>query len=376
VAIAAEVEAGAAKTRLTFTMSKPVEPRAFLMERPDRVIIDLPEVNFQLPAEAGRKREGLVASFRTGLFAPGRSRIVIDLAQPAVVSRAEASKRDDGAASLTVELARVDREAFRRAAKADEAALAAAAARPEPATTGSLGDGRPLIVIDPGHGGIDPGAMPTAEIHEKDIVFAFAQRLRARLEAGGRYRLMMTRDEDVFVPLDERVRIARAAKADLMISIHADSISRAPHVRGMTVYTGAERATDAESARLAERENKADAAGGVYPGDAASDVADILQELTQRETRGLSHRFARRLLGHLAAVIPANKKPHREAGFRVLRAPDVPSVLVELGYLSSRKDIGLLTSDAWRDRSAGAMAEAVDRFFSARMAGGGGGAVR
>lgn len=371
VVVAAEVASEGAKTRLTFTISAEVEPRTSVMERPDRIVVDLPEINFQLPAETGRKRDGLIASFRYGLFAPGRSRVVIDLAHPALVSRTEVVPRPaDGAILLTLELTRTDRDGFRRAAKADEAALAFAA-RSDPDVTGSLGDRRPVIVLDPGHGGIDPGAIPSAEVYEKDIVFAFAQRLRRRLEASGRYRIVMTRDQDVFVALAERVRIAREAKADLMISIHADSISAAPHIRGMTVYTGSEQATDAESANLADRENKADAVGGVDAGNGASDVADILQELTQRETRGLSHRFAKRLLTQLQPVIPASKKPHREAGFRVLRAPDVPSVLVELGYLSSRKDIDLLLSDQWRERSAGAMAAAIDLYFATRVANGG-----
>jgi N-acetylmuramoyl-L-alanine amidase len=367
VAIAAEATSEAGKTRLTFVLSAPVEARSFVMERPDRVVLDLPEVNFQLPAAAGRRREGLVASYRYGLFAAGRSRVVIELAQPAIVSSLELSTRpSDSAALLTVELAKADRETFRRAAKPE------APAALDPVTTGSLAtreDRRPLIVLDAGHGGVDPGAIASTGVFEKDIVFSFAERLKRRLEASGRYRVMMTRDHDVFVALDERVRLARAAKADLFVSIHADSISAAPHIRGATVYTGAERATDAESERLAERENKADAAGGIEARETANEVADILQDLTIRETRGFSHRFAKKLLGALDPVMPLSKKPHREARFLVLRAPDVPSVLVELGYLSSHKDIDLLTSDAWRDRSAAAMTAAIDRYFGARVAG-------
>ena len=184
---------------------------------------------------------------------------------------------------------------------------------PDPVSTGSVAskgeDRRPLIVLDAGHGGIDPGAVASSGAFEKDIVFAFAQRLKARLEHTGRYRIAMTRDQDAFVALDERVRMARAAKADLFISIHANSISAAPHIRGSTVYTGAERATDVESERLAERENKADAVGGVEARETASEVADILQDLTMRETRGFSHRFTKRLLGALDPVMPLSKKP-------------------------------------------------------------------
>jgi N-acetylmuramoyl-L-alanine amidase len=178
----------------------------------------------------------------------------------------------------------------------------------------------------------------------------------------------MTRDEDVFVSLGDRVRSARSAKADLFISIHADSISGGQDVRGLTVYTGSERASDAESARLADRENKADAAAGIDSGDSPDDVLDILQDLTLRETRSFSHGFATRLVGELDTIARLNKNPRREAGFRVLRAHDVPSVLVELGYLSSKQDLDLLMSEQWRGKMVSAMAVAVDRFFATRLA--------
>jgi N-acetylmuramoyl-L-alanine amidase len=225
-----------------------------------------------------------------------------------------------------------------------------------------------VIVIDPGHGGIDPGAAAHSGVIEKDLVLSFAQQLKKKLEAQGRYRVLMTRDEDVFVSLGDRVRSARSAKADLFISIHADSISGGQDVRGLTVYTGSERASDAESARLADRENKADAAAGIDSGDSPDDVLDILQDLTLRETRSFSHGFATRLVGELDTIARLNKNPRREAGFRVLRAHDVPSVLVELGYLSSKQDLDLLMSEQWRGKMVSAMAVAVDRFFATRLA--------
>ena len=366
VAIAAELAGGpgATKLTLTLTLSRPVEARAFVMERPDRAVIDLAEVNFQLGPEAGRRREGVVQSFRYGLFAPGRSRIVVDLTGPATVGRIEtATRARDGAVLMTIPFQRADREAFRKAATAaDPAPAAAKAAAPETA------DQRPLVMIDAGHGGTDPGAIAAGGVYEKDIVFGFAQALVARLEAGGRYRVRMTRDRDVFVPLAERVRLAREARADLFVSIHADSISAAPQVRGATIYTGSEKATDAESAKLAERENRADAAAGVESGEGPPEIADILQELTLRETRGFSSGFARTLMGQLSPVMEMSTKPHREAGFRVLRSPDVPSVLVELGYLSSERDLKMLQSPEWRDGVTGSMAKAVDLFFTNRAA--------
>jgi N-acetylmuramoyl-L-alanine amidase len=218
----------------------------------------------------------------------------------------------------------------------------------------------------PGTAAPIPARSPPRGVFEKDIVFGFAQSFAERLEQSGRYRLVMTRDRDVFVPLAERVRIAREAKADLFVSIHADSISAAPQVKGATIYTGSEKATDSESARLAERENRADAAAGTESGEGPADVADILQELTLRETRGFSAGFAGRLMGQLSPVMEMSPKPHREAGFKVLRSPDVPSVLIELGYLSSKSDLEKLQSEEWRDRVTGSMAKAVDLFFSGR----------
>ncbi|WP_298957647.1 N-acetylmuramoyl-L-alanine amidase [uncultured Methylobacterium sp.] len=363
VAIAAEVAAGPDNgTRLTVVLSKPVEARAFVMERPDRAIIELPEVNFQLAPQSGRRREGLIGSYRYGLFAPGRSRIVIDLAQPATIARVATVPRPrDGATLLTIDLARSDRDGFRRAAVVPAAAPEAA-----PAPAAETGDARPLVIVDAGHGGTDPGAIAANGAFEKDIVFGVAQDLVRRLEAGGRLRVRMTRDSDVFVPLAERVRIARDARADLFVSIHADSISAAPQVRGATIYTGSERATDAESARLADRENRADAAAGADAGEGPGDVADILQELTLRETRGFSARFAQGLRTRLGRVMEMSAKPHREAGFKVLRSPDVPSVLVELGYLSSQRDLDLLLSDEWRGRVTAEMSSAIETFFAGR----------
>lgn len=367
IAVAIDVSSEGPRTRLTVLLSQPVAAHAQVMERPDRVIIDLPEVTFRLPAETGRQKEGLIASYRYGLFAPGRSRVVIDLTQPALVSKLDVQPNaKDGTALLVIELTRAERDAFRKAV-----VESGAPALPPPAVAGEdRQDKRPVIVLDPGHGGIDPGAASAGSgMVEKEIVFAFAQKFRKRLEAGGRYRVVMTRDEDVFIPLGDRVRVAQRLKADLFVSIHADTIAGGQDVRGLTIYTGSERASDAESARLADRENRADQAAGIDSGDVPDeDVTDILNELTLRETRAYSHGFASRLAGELDGVARLNKNPHRQAGFRVLRAHDVPSVLVELGYLSSRKDLDLLVSDEWRDKATAAMTSAVDRFFATRLA--------
>ncbi|WP_349367331.1 N-acetylmuramoyl-L-alanine amidase [Salinarimonas sp.] len=367
IAIAARVEASAVETRLVFTLSAPVEARAFSIDRPDRIVLDLPAVNFQIPADA-RAAGGLVASMRYGLFAADRSRVVIELAGPARVVALATEPRDDGAHLLALTLAPVEAVAFAQAVSADAAGFRAASLRPAIEPAPADGDDRPTIVIDPGHGGIDPGAVARGGVHEADVVLEFARHLRRRLEESGRFRVLMTREEDVFVALTERVAFARRAGADLFVSIHADSLSSAPQVSGLTVYTNADEASDRASATLAARENQADALAGLVTEEARGEIADILRDLTERETRGYSHVFATTLVGGMESVARLNKNPHRQAAFVVLRAYDVPSVLVELGYLSSRRDIALLTSDGWRERATAAMADAMERFFAPRLA--------
>lgn len=363
VAVAAEVSQEGGATRLTFTLSKPVSATTFLLDKPDRAIIDLAEVNFQFDGDPARRRGGVVSSVRGGLIAPGRSRVVVELAGPATVSRVGTSEdRATGATLLQVEFARTDREAFRRLVAADRADLTLSTASIPSAPNR---DTRPLIAIDAGHGGSDPGATAPTGTLEKDITLAFAEALKDRLSPE-RYRILMIRDHDVFVPLEDRVRRAREAGADLFLSIHADIISN-PQVSGGTLYVGGEMASDVESATLADRENEADVAGGFPRVAAPEEVAGILHDLTARETRTFSHRFSGLLLRDLGSVMRFSARPQREAGFRVLRSPDLPSVLVELGYLSNHRDLDLMTSPEWRRRTAVAMASALDRFFGARL---------
>lgn len=362
VAIAAELSAETGRTRLTVTLSKRMTPSVLTLDRPDRIVVELPETNCQLGLDDDRRRVGLVTSVRCGLAGPSRARIVLDLAAPASVARLDVENGTvPGSSVLTVELVRTERDSFRRAAAAGQADLVS--------QTGSLGraleaDRRPIIALDAGHGGSDPGARAISGTAEKEITLAFAQELRARLAAGDRYRLLMIRDHDVFVPLDERVRRAREAGAQLFVSIHADAIGN-PLVGGATVYTGAERATDAESSILAERENAADLAGGLARAAAPGEIADILHDLTLRETRTHSTRFSDLLLKDMGLVARLSAHPKREASFRVLRNADLPSVLVELGYMSNARDLERMTSPEWRSRTVAAMASALDRFFAA-----------
>lgn len=371
---AVRITGDARRTSLTLDLTREVEMRAFALAEPYRLIIDMDEVNFHLGAQAGSRGQGLVRAYRFGLFAPGKSRMVIDLSGPATIARAIVVGADGATpARLLVELAATDADGFRRANAAR--AITNLARRGDRETPGPrlasrppAPAGLPLVVIDPGHGGIDSGAVaPSTGDEEKTIVLDFAKVLRDKLVATGRYRVVMTRDRDIFIPLAQRVKIARDAQAALFISVHADSISGgAESARGVTVYTLSDRASDADSERLAERENKADAIAGLDLSEEPSEIADILIDLTRRETRIYSANFARTLAGEMRQVTRMHRLPLRSAGFQVLRAHDIPSVLVELGFVSSRRDVEMLTSAIWRDRTADSVMKAVDRFFAPR----------
>lgn len=361
VAVSAALSGEGGRTALTLTLSGSVGASAFVLDHPERAIVDMPEVNCQIAADPGQ-RGGLVAGLRCGRSGPGRARIVVDLAGPATVSQPVVSAGPvAGTWLLRLDLARADRETFRRAA--------AIGAPDIITTTGSVApirerpDVRPVVALDAGHGGDDPGTRSGTGLEEKNLTLTFVRELRDRLVRSGRYRVMLTRDEDVFVALDERVRRAREAGAALFLSVHADSISR-PSIRGATIYTGAERASDPDAAKLADRENEADMGAGLAGSGEPGEVAGILHDLTQRETRDFSRRLAGHLHDRLAPVTRFTSEPHREAGFRVLRAPDIPSALLELGYLSNARDTELMFSEPWRRRSADAVSDAIDRFFA------------
>jgi len=228
-------------------------------------------------------------------------------------------------------------------------------------------DGRRVIVIDPGHGGIDPGAVGVRRTKEKDVVLAFSRALRDRLQANKNYEVVLTRDSDIFLSLKQRVAIARENQADLFIAVHADTV-RGRSVRGATLYTLSEKASDAEAEALAQKENRADIIGGIDLATENQEVADILIELAQRETKNHSIFFAKKAANQLQVVTHMTGKPTRSAGFVVLKAPDVPSILLELGYLSNKADEALLVSPKWQTEVTQAMAKAIDTYFSTELA--------
>ena len=374
--------AGDAKqTRFILDLDKTIQFRAFALADPYRVVVDLPQVDFRLPNGAGTIGRGLVKAFRYGLVMPGGSRIVFDLTGPARISNSYVLDAANGQPPrLVLEFEEVDRASFAqsmaaetrpelRPAIADAGEIAAARRRrPLRPPAAAPADPRPVIVIDPGHGGIDNGTQSGNE-NEKSLVLAFGLALRDRIEKGGKYRVVMTRTDDTFIPLDDRVRIARNQSAALFVSIHADALPRREgDAQGATIYTLSDRASDAEAEKLAEAENRADAIGGVNLTAEPTDVADILIDLAQRETRTFSNRFARLLAGEMKNTARMYKHPLKSAGFRVLKAPDVPSVLVELGYVSNKSDLEHLVSESWRSRTAGSIAQAIDAFFAKRLA--------
>jgi N-acetylmuramoyl-L-alanine amidase len=370
VATDARLGGDESQTRFVMDFSRKIDLRAFTLADPYRVVLDIPQAIFQLPAKTGEVGRGLIKAFRFGLVMQGGSRMVFDLAKPARIEKAFVVDATDGApARLVLDLVATDRESFLRRIAVDSTLSRADLPRAK-GVEAKNGDPRPLVVLDPGHGGIDTGTKGPGGVEEKDIVLNFAQRLRDRVEKTGKYRVLMTRTDDTFVPLADRVRIARDAGAALFVSIHADSL---PHgegdAQGASVYTLSETATDSEAARLAEKENRADVIAGVDLKSEPDDVAGILLDLAERETKSLSIQFAHRLVGDMKSATRLHKTPLKSAGFRVLRAPDVPSVLVELGYVSNRQDLESLLSESWRNRTADSIAQAIDSYFAAHMAG-------
>ncbi|WP_176793557.1 N-acetylmuramoyl-L-alanine amidase [Rhodospira trueperi] len=434
------------KTRVVVDLAESPTYRVFTLTDPIRLVIDLAESDWQVPAGALPGATGHIAAVRYGLLEGGLTRVVLDLTQPARLDAVFALEPSDGHAwRLVIDLVDSSSSAFRASAGHEHArmggarrAVASAPEQPKtpeplssppaavaepapvppapppaspvvagpvepapqelprplpsifaaPAPPSGVGGGgaastssmtqvafapvparkpppphKPLIALDPGHGGRDPGAISVHGIYEKDITLAMGRELRRVLVDTGRYRVVMTRESDVSVRLRERVRRARQAGADLFLSIHADAIGN-PSVRGLSVYTLSEKASDAEAGALAERENKADIILGMDFSHESQDVTSILIDLAQRETMNRSVSFANTLLRELPPDIRTLNHSRRFAGFAVLKAPDVPSALLEMGYLSNATDERLLRQRAYRVKLSQAVVRALDQFFT------------
>jgi N-acetylmuramoyl-L-alanine amidase len=357
-------------TRLVMEMSAEVDFLFFALSRPRRLVIDFPELSFSLTRDPmGGKSVGLVQAMRFGLFAPGTSRVVLDLAGPARVKAALVLPPADGKPyRFVLDLEATDVASFAQNVRPLPAPIAQPAEIVPPiAAVPERHGGKPVIIIDAGHGGVDPGAIGATGIYEKTIALAAARQLAERLRAGGRYHVVLTRDTDVFLRLRRRFAMARHASADLFLSLHADSIANAA-VRGSHVYTLSKKASDSEAEALAAKENKADIIAGVDLAEHSPVVNTILVDLTQRETNNRSLEIADRMVEALRrAGLPSLSRPHRQAGFAVLKAPDVPSVLIELGFLSNAEDEAMLADAAARLPLIAAIVGAIDRHFATRI---------
>jgi N-acetylmuramoyl-L-alanine amidase len=357
-------------TRFEADLSKAVGFSVYVLNSPFRVVIDMPGVSFDLPPGVGHQPVGLITSYRYGVVDEGKSRIMIDTAGPVLIAKSSITPaRGKKPAHISIDLVETSQEAFDATFAKDHpelqtAAITPTAAIPQPVAASAP---RKIIVIDPGHGGIDPGASSQNKTREKEVVLAYGFALRDALEKSGRYKIVMTRSDDKFVPLLDRVKIARDHKADLFIAIHADTVP-GQDARGTTVYTVSDKASDAEAEALAQKENRADIIGGIDLGSANKEVADILINLAQRESKNQAMYFSKKAVTELEHVTQMTGKPIRSAAFVVLKAPDVPSVLVELGYLSSKQDETLLISPAWRSKMANALAKSIDAYFAPSVA--------
>lgn len=369
VAFNARIAGDTATTRFFMDFDKRLAVTIFYMDEPYRLVIDLEEVDFRLPGGEGPVARGLVENLQYGIISAGRSRIVLTLNAPAEVIRSALTplKNSDGY-RLLLDFDSTDEQAYAALLDKPTVVLGDEKLAPKESTKPKLEApkaGKFAIVLDPGHGGIDGGARGSSGIEEKAIVLDFAKRLSKILENNKRYQVLMTRTEDVFVSLSERVAFSREANADLFISIHADSL-RQRFVRGATVYTLSKRASDRMAAELADSENSVDLLAGLAAEDDRAAVTDILADLTARETKRFSRGFSNILVRELRDEVLLIKNPQRSAAFSVLRAADVPSVLLELGYLSNEEDEALLQQSQWQDVAAIAIARAVDRFFEGR----------
>ena len=358
-------------TRLILDLTEPTTFKIFALSGPPRVVIDLPAVHWALEERSLAVGHSGVVRLRYGQFRPDTSRIVVDLDQPLAVRQARMFAADaEGTAPhrLVLEFVPIALSAYEAAARPPKPVLRAKPAAPAgpvplPRLKPAPKPVRHLIAIDAGHGGRDPGAIATNGLREKTLALAFARELRTVLVESGRYQVVMTRDGDRKIRLKRRVVIARNAGADLFLSIHLDRLENRD-VRGASVYTLSDEASDVETAELAARENKADIVADVDLTDGYDeDVAKVLISLVQQNTMNCSAALAATLLPELERVAPLIRRPHRFGDFRVLKAPDIPSVLVELGFLSNDQDAERLTSKTHRRALAGAILNALDTYF-------------
>ena len=359
--------------RIVFDMNKNVNYRVFLLNNPRRVVVDLSDSDIgQLLTNT---KNQVVDKIRVGKMTDNDKRVVLEISRPAVVKKAFILPPQSGQNwRLVIDLRIVAPREFdakvgnkdvvtnntKFAPREDEKQSSYAY---EEKSAAKISSGhKHIVVLDPGHGGKDPGAIGAyAKTYEKNITLAMGKELKQILQQKG-YEVYLTRDRDIFIPLRQRIKIAQKYKAELFMSIHADSAQNR-NATGLSVYTLSDTASDKEAAALAERENKADIIGGIDLGGNSKEVNDILISLSQTDTRNKSSKYATYLVQEMSKGVKLVKNTHRFAGFAVLKAPDVPSVLLEMGYLSNRTEEANLKTPYYRKKLAEAAARAIDRYF-------------
>lgn len=346
---------GGAKIQLGLSQGVPY--RLFTLDMPPRLVVDFQEVDWSgLDPEAFLNGE-TVSSVQFGTYVPGWSRMVLALSGPMAVAAAELEIDPVTAAGvLKVALHPSSAAEFAKASGAPQDARWDLPPPQALETVPQRDENAPLLVVlDPGHGGIDPGAKAAGGIVEKDLMLQFALELGETLVRSGQFEVQVTRDGDYFVSLERRTALAHQAGADLFISLHADSLTQG-HAHGTTVYTLSQEASDVASASLAERHDRADLLSGTDLSHTDDLVAGVMLDLARQETQPRSEALARALVSGLKAQAgPVNRKPLRSAGFSVLKSADIPSVLVEIGFMSSARDLANLQNPEWRRQTATAM---------------------
>lgn len=371
------------RTRFVVGLEHKVDYQVFSLANPSRVVIELPNVKLHLPEDVKDKAVGLVRAFRGGLAATGKTRIVIDVTQPVIVERAKIQKDKSGAWQLALDILPVEAalKAHDRKSQAQAVANLNPPMRLQPPTP-KLAESpaeraakmfKPVIVLDPGHGGKDSGAVKAGTV-EKRVVLAFAHVLRERLEKTGRYKILMTRDSDEFIELDERRAFAERNKASLFIAIHADYAGT--KARGATIFSLRDGVAKSLLRNAADRaaENVLSDNEVELVKEASGDVnavRDILADLAERDVR-LTHErsnvFAKTVIENMSESTTMRNEPDQQAAFRVLKTAQFPSVLIELAYVSNLQDANNLKSDEWREKVADSICSAIDNYFSNQVA--------
>ena len=358
---------GVGSVRLVFDADSKFDYNVFLLSNPKRLVVDVKDSNVRSQIERNVDKNNVLSNIRVGKTPDGDARIAFDLKQPAIVKKVfmlppqssfgwrfvidmEVSSEREFAAHIGNQHAFIQDSGKKSTKTASKSSAV------------SKSNSKRIIVLDPGHGGQDPGAIGVSGVYEKNITLAMAKELKKILEKDGDYKVYLTRNRDVFIPLRERVKIARRYKADLFLSIHADSALN-KNAKGLSVYTLSETASDKEAAALAERENKADVIAGLNFAEHSKEVSDILINLAQRETMNRSSEFANFMVQEMRKSVKLLDNTHRFAGFAVLKAPDVPAVLLEMGYLSNRTEEKLLRQASYRRKLAKSASAAIDRYF-------------